>query len=90
MRCLLAALCGALLLSACGQHSANAYPDSARARFEQSCPRQSAVCTCTWERITRSMTYEEYDAAVTHFRQTGQMDPRVTRARTYCLEHHPS
>lgn len=90
MRALLIALCGSLLLSACGQHAANSYPESAHARFEQSCPRDSAVCTCTWDRITRSMTYDEYSAAIADFRRSGHMDPRITRARTYCLEHHPS
>ena len=90
MRRMLVALSGLFLLSACGQQAANPYPESARARFDQSCPRESAVCTCTWDRLTRTLTHEEYEAALARFRETGRMDPRVTRARTYCLERHPS
>ncbi|HRK65851.1 MAG TPA: hypothetical protein PLN53_15750 [Terricaulis sp.] len=87
----LIALAGALLLlAACGAREPHAYPESAKARFEASCPRESAVCTCTWENLTRTLTYEEYDAALSRFRETGLMDPRVTRARTRCLERHPS
>jgi hypothetical protein len=44
---------------------------------------------CTWEEITRAMTYEEYEAALVRFRETGNMEPKVTRARTTCIERHP-
>lgn len=84
------ALCGAILLAACGARAPNPYPESARARFEQSCPPESQVCACTWDKLTRTLTYEEYDAALTRFRTEGLMDPRVTRARTNCLEKYPS
>lgn len=90
MRWAFGALCGALTLAGCGEHAANPYPEDALARFEQSCPPASEVCTCTWDKITRDMTYEDYEAALDHFRETGQMDPRVTHARTICLEKHPS
>jgi hypothetical protein len=80
----------ALMLAACGQSAPNPYPAEAKTRFDQSCPPQSAVCTCTWEGITRAMPYEEYEAALQRFRETGNMDPRVTRARTRCLERHDS
>jgi len=82
------ALAGALALWACGQAAPNEYPESARARFEASCPPESAVCACTWDRLTRTMTYEEYETALARFRESGLMDPRVTRARTQCLERH--
>lgn len=85
----IALLIGALL-AACGEGAPNPYPDSARARFEASCPSESAVCRCTWDKLTRTMTYEEYEAALERFRVTGNMDPRITRARTQCLERHPS
>jgi hypothetical protein len=89
MRCDFIALCGAVLvLAACGESAPNPYPESARARFELSCPSESRVCTCTWDRLTRTMTYEEYEAALARFRETGQMEPRVTRARTQCIERH--
>lgn len=79
---------GAVLLAACGQSAPNPYPESALARFEASCPAESAVCRCTWDRLTRSLTYEEYEAALERFRETGLMEPRVTRARTQCIERH--
>ena len=84
----LIALAGVIVLSGCGQSAPNPYPEAARVRFEASCPVDSAVCTCTWDRLTRTLTYEEYEAALTRFRESGLMDPRVTRARTQCLERH--
>jgi len=81
---------GAMLLAACGERAPNVYPESARAHFESSCPRESEVCVCTWDRVTRTLTYEEYEAALERFRETGLMDPRITRARTQCLERHDS
>jgi hypothetical protein len=90
MRWGLIALSGALMISGCTTRAANPYPESARMRFEASCPPTSARCTCTWDRITRSMTYEEYEAAMARFREDGLMEPKITRARTQCLERHPS
>jgi len=91
MRMGLIALCGAFVLMGCGGEGApNEFPQAAQARFEASCPRASAVCVCTWDRLTRTLTYDEYEAALARFRETGLMDPRVTRARTRCLERHPS
>lgn len=82
------ALSAALLLAACGGDAPNAYPAAAKARFEASCPPESAVCACTWENITRALTYEDYEAALARFRDTGLMEPEITRARTRCLERH--
>ncbi len=89
MRRGLIALSGAAMLAACGQSAPHPYPESARAHFEVSCPSASAVCACTWDELTRTLTYEEYEAALARFRETGNMDPRVTRARTKCIERHP-
>lgn len=86
MRARILALVSVLILSACGEPVPNPYPASAQARFEMSCPPESAVCTCTWDKITRTLTHEEYEAALTRFRESGSMDPRITRARTQCLE----
>ena len=89
MRCGLIALCGAILmLAACGEHAPNPYPASAQAQFSASCPSDNPVCTCTWDKITRTMTYDNYETALEHFRETGQMDTRVTHARTQCIERH--
>lgn len=81
-------LLASVTLAACGQGAAHEYPASAKARFEASCPPASDVCACTWDQVTHDMTYEEYQAALDRYRDEGLMDPRVTHARTYCLEHH--
>ena len=80
----------ALALAACGQGAPNAYPQEAKTHFESTCPPESEVCVCTWARITRAMTYDEYQAALARMLEQGLMDPRVTRARGACLEQHPS
>lgn len=86
----LAALSLVAALAACGEPAPNPYPPEARAHFESTCPPASAACACTWDKITRAMKYEDYEAALTRMREEGLMDPRVTRARTQCLEKHPS
>lgn len=86
---ILLALGSTLILVACGEPAPNPYPASAQTRFEASCPPESAVCSCTWDKITRTLTHEEYEAALERFRESGLMDPRITRARTQCLEQHP-
>lgn len=78
----------AMSLAACGHGEPNPYPESARAQFSASCPSESPVCRCTWDRLTRTLTFEEYDAALSQFRETGLMDPRVTRARGHCIERY--
>jgi hypothetical protein len=83
------ALVGLTLLAACGEAEPHPYPAAAQTRFEASCPSTSAVCRCTWERITVAVTHEEYEAAMARFRAEGLMDPRLTRARTQCIERHP-
>ncbi len=90
MRSGLFAIVGAMVLAACGEPAPNTYPETARASFDQSCPPESAVCTCTWDQITRTLSYEEYEAALSRFRETGRMEPKVTLARTQCLERHDS
>ena len=80
----------ALALTACGERAAHPYPDQAQAQFARSCPPASAVCSCTWDAITRTVPYREYGAALARFRQQVLMDPRITRARTRCIEKHGS
>ena len=82
------AFLAALFLAACSGDAPNVYPAAAKTRFEASCPPESAVCVCTWDHITRAMTYQDYEAALARFQEAGLMDPRVTRARTRCLEKH--
>jgi hypothetical protein len=80
------ALCGAIVLTACGQPAPNPYPAEAQSQFEASCPPSSKVCACTWDQITRAMKYEDYQAALERYNSRGLMDPRITHARTVCLE----
>lgn len=72
----------------CGEREPYVYPEAARAHFESSCPSASPVCVCTWEEITRTVPYDEYEAALQRFRETSLMEPAITRARTKCLERH--
>ena len=81
---LVAALAAGLI--ACAREP-NPYPDSARARFAITCRLTDPVCACTWDQVTRTLTYEEYQAALVRFRHDGLMDPRITHAHTYCVEH---
>ena len=71
MRWALAALLGLGVLAACGERAPNVYPQSAHERFNMSCPPESAACVCTWDKITRTLTYDEYEAALARFRETG-------------------
>lgn len=80
----------AFALGSCGPRAANEFPATARAQFDRSCPAGEPMCECTWDQLTRTMTHEEYVSALDRYRTEGLMDPRVTRARTHCLERHPS
>ena len=83
----LTALALAASLCACAQREPYPFPASAAAQFHRSCPVGDEVCDCTWDQITREMNYDDYQKAVETFRTDGTMDPRITRARTHCIEH---
>ena len=83
------ALSGALVLTACGESAPHDFPASAQAQFASTCPSSDPVCACTWDKITREMTYDQYQEAVTRFRRDGLMDTHITHARTVCVEQHP-
>lgn len=85
MRAILLACLLAWPIQACSRE-AHAYPDTARTAFHRTCPANDALCVCTWERLTRSMTFEEYEAALDRFRSEGLMDPRIAHARATCVE----
>lgn len=87
MRAAVAASLLCLGLAGCGPGQAHEYPERHRAAFNRSCPASDPVCACTWDRITRSIPPEEYEAMLVRFREEGLMDPRITRARTECLDH---
>ena len=86
---LAAVTCVSVLAASCGG-APHEYPASAKAQFNRTCPAGTPLCDCTWDNITRAMPYEDYEAAMTRFRSEGLMDPRLTRARTQCVERHPS
>lgn len=86
MRAAVFALVGGLSLAACTQGEPHPYPQAAQTRFEASCPRENPVCACTWDNITRALPYDDYEGALARFEETGNMDPRITRARTRCIE----
>ncbi|MEJ0060705.1 MAG: hypothetical protein WDM79_14510 [Terricaulis sp.] len=75
-------------LAACGEAAPNEFPAQAQAEFHSQCPADNPVCTCTWDRITRAVTYEEYEAAMATFRAEGTMDTRITHASVKCREQH--
>ena len=85
---LIAVVALAAPIGACGHSEAHAYPESAQRDFYRQCPQDNAVCSCTWEKLTQDMTYEEYQAALERFHETGRMEPKVTHARTVCTERH--
>jgi hypothetical protein len=86
MRLLFVLLMGAAAVqSACAPAPAHDYPDNVRAQFAQSCPLEDAVCACSWEKITRTMTAEEFEAATERYQVEGLVDPRLTKARTACI-----
>lgn len=79
-------LFAALMLAACGPAAPHAYPPDARARFAEGCPTGDPKCDCVWDRITRTMTPESFDATMTRFEKQGLMDPKLTAARLECRE----
>jgi predicted small lipoprotein YifL len=76
----------ALALSGCGEKPAHEYPPDARATFAEGCPVGDPKCDCMWDKITRAMTYEEYEAAMTRFTTQGLMDPKLSNVRLECRE----
>ncbi len=82
-----AALAAVLVLASCGPSAPHEYPARHQTAFHRTCPANDPVCACTWERITRTIPPDEYEAMLARFREEGLMDPRITRARTECLDH---
>ena len=88
MRAILVLSVAGFVLAGCGEKPANDYPSAARAVFAKSCPTGTPKCDCAWGKITHTMTYPEYEAAMERFGTEGLMDPRLTVARTACLDAH--
>ncbi|KAF0181746.1 MAG: hypothetical protein FD124_2237 [Alphaproteobacteria bacterium] len=81
MRAILGTL---FLLAACSERPVHEFPSETRARFAEACPTGEPECDCMWDEITREMTPEEFDAAMTRFDEKGLMDPRLTQTRHDC------
>jgi hypothetical protein len=74
----------AVLLAACAEKPAFEYPAEARAAFAKACPTGVKECDCTWEKITRAMPHEEYEAAMARLQTEGVMAPRLVRISVDC------
>lgn len=72
------------LLGACSAPPARQFPPEARESFAAGCPTGKPECDCMWDRITRTMTLEEFDSAMSRFTERGLMDPKLTKARLEC------
>jgi predicted small lipoprotein YifL len=86
MRDVISVLVLAVLLAACGPKAAHEFPPEARAKFAEGCATGDPKCDCMWERITRTMTPEEFDAAMARYKEKGLMEPELTAARLECRE----
>lgn len=75
-----------IALAACSAQAAHDYPEAARAQFAEGCATGDPKCDCMWDRITRTMKPEEFDAAMTRYKEKGLMDPKLTAARLECRE----
>lgn len=82
------ALAGLVLLAACGAEPPppNPYPAEAKATFNEGCPAGDPVCDCTWDNITRAMTYAEYREAMRTSLRDGLLDTRLAKASAECKE----
>ncbi|NWG52338.1 MAG: hypothetical protein HXY28_01320 [Hydrogenophilaceae bacterium] len=82
------ALAGLAVLAACGgeRPAPNPYPAQAKATFNEGCPAGDPVCDCTWDNITRAMTYEDYREAMRTSLRDGLLDPRLAQASAACKE----
>jgi hypothetical protein len=80
--------CLLAFLAACTAEAppANEFPAEARTVFAEGCPAGDPRCDCMWDEILRTMTYEEFDLAMSRFKAEGLMDPRLTAARLECRE----
>lgn len=74
-----------VLIGACSPKGpAFDYPATARADFAEACPTGVPECDCTWDKITRAMPVEEYEAAMATYLRDGIMDRRLTMAKAEC------
>ena len=75
-----------VVLGACSAPPAHEFPEASRTAFHRTCPETDPHCACAWDAITRSMTHEDYEAAMARFAKEGRMDHRLTAARAACVD----
>jgi hypothetical protein len=78
-----------LMLLACAPSlpAPNPFPDEARSQFmQQDCPGGGAFCDCSWDRITREFTADEWAEARANLEATGHPDPRIVVISSQCRE----
>jgi hypothetical protein len=84
-----ACLLFALLLGACGQQEAKTYPPEYELNFMRSCLAQgqaSVVCTCTWDKIERGITPDEFAAFERLPAPERAVHPMYGQVERYALE----
>jgi hypothetical protein len=83
MRLSLLILAG-LIAGCSAEKPAYVYPAAARVDFAKACPTGVPECDCTWDKITRAMPVDEYEAAMATYLREGVMDRRLTMAKAHC------
>jgi hypothetical protein len=75
--------------AACSQAPSppNPFPDDMRAQFmDEDCSAGGEFCTCSWDRITREFTADEWEEARAKLEVTGHPDPRIVIISSQCRE----
>lgn len=82
-----ALLVGFLSAAACSQEPPpNPFPAEARTAFFGVCSGGEAYCGCSWDKITRHFTAEEWAEAQAALDATGRPDPRIVVIANACRE----
>lgn len=78
---------GILGAAACSSEPApNPFPPAAQTAFYEVCSGGEAYCGCSWDKITRHFTAEEWAAAQATLDATGHPDPRIVVIANACRE----
>ncbi len=65
----------------------NPFPENVRAQFmAQDCPGGGEFCECSWDRITREFTADEWATARANLEATGHPDPRIVIISSQCRD----
>jgi hypothetical protein len=78
---------GILGAAACGSEPPpNPFPAEAQSAFLQVCSGGEAYCACSWDKITRQFTAEDWEEAQAALVATGHPDPRIVVIANACRE----